>query len=530
MSAIAMTTLMPANVSPLWRHAALALCVVLTWILFLYRDTALGMLMIWSRSDTFAHGFLVPPMVLWLVWRQRFTLVTLTPRASNSALWVVALFVFLWLMGQLVAVNAVTQLAFVALLALSVPVVLGQSVASKLAFPLGFLFMAVPIGEFLLPQLMEWTADVTVAALRLSGIPVYREGLQFVIPSGHWSVVEACSGVRYLIASFTVGTLFAYLNYRSNRRRILFVLVSLVVPVIANWMRAYMIVMLGHLSGNKIAVGVDHLLYGWVFFGVVILLMFMIGIRWAEPESIASASPVISYRGGPEMSPGGLWFAAALLACLVSLPSMALWGIDQAERVEPVRLTAPRVLAPNWRAVSARLPNLKPSFKNPSSEFSSLYGSPGQVVGVYVGYYHRQDATRKMVSSENMLVTGKDPQWMQVLGGKRLATFGGDRLTVRSTELREMNSAGGGNGSRLLAWHFYWVGGIVTANDYVAKAYGALHRLTGRGDDSAVIVIYTEKDQDIDADAVLSSFLSANYPFINELLLSARKPRGSGHE
>jgi exosortase len=51
--------------------------------------------------------------------------------------------------------------------------------------------------------------------LALSGIPVHAEGLRFVIPTGSWSVVEACSGVRYLIASVTVGTLFAYLTYRS---------------------------------------------------------------------------------------------------------------------------------------------------------------------------------------------------------------------------------------------------------------------------------------------------------------------------
>ena len=84
-----------------------------------------------------------------------------------------------------------------------------------MAFPLGFLFFAVPIGDFMLPQLMEWTADFTVLALRLSGVPVYREGLQFIIPSGAWSVVEACSGIRYMIASVTVGCLFAYLSYRA---------------------------------------------------------------------------------------------------------------------------------------------------------------------------------------------------------------------------------------------------------------------------------------------------------------------------
>jgi exosortase/archaeosortase family protein len=110
--------------------------------------------------------------------------------------------------------------------------------------------------------------------LRASGIPVFREGNKIVIPSGAWLVVEACSGVRYLLASLMVGTLFAYLNYQSARRRWTFVALSILIPIVANWIRAYLIVMLGHLSGNKIAVGVDHLIYGWLFFGVIIASMY----------------------------------------------------------------------------------------------------------------------------------------------------------------------------------------------------------------------------------------------------------------
>src|SRR4029453_12636412 len=105
------------------------------------------------------------------------------------------------------------------MLVLAVPMLLGMEVARAITFPLAFLLFMVPFGEFLLPPLMEGTASVTIAALRLTGVPVYREGLQFVIPSGKWSVVEACSGVRYLIASMVVGVLFASLNSRSLRRR-----------------------------------------------------------------------------------------------------------------------------------------------------------------------------------------------------------------------------------------------------------------------------------------------------------------------
>ncbi|MBC7467751.1 MAG: exosortase, partial [Ramlibacter sp.] len=188
------------------------------------------MVTIWSRSDTFAHAFTVPPIVAWLIWRQRDALAVRRPRASAWVLLPIGVAALIWLLGDLSTTNAVTQLAFTALLVLAVVTVLGLSAARTIAFPLAFLFFAVPVGEFVTPQMMEWTADFTVFALRLSGIPVFREGQQFVIPSGSWSVVEACSGVRYLIASVMVGVLFAYLNYRSLHRRLIFIGVAILVP------------------------------------------------------------------------------------------------------------------------------------------------------------------------------------------------------------------------------------------------------------------------------------------------------------
>ena len=117
---------------------------------------------------------------------------------------------------------------------------LGLRWAKILAFPFAILFFAVPFGEVLVPMLMQWTADFTVVALKVSGVPVFREGQNFVIPSGSWSVVEACSGVRYFLASLFVGALYAWQMYRSPLRRALFLLASIVVPIVANWVRAYL--------------------------------------------------------------------------------------------------------------------------------------------------------------------------------------------------------------------------------------------------------------------------------------------------
>ncbi|MFT7401509.1 MAG: exosortase, partial [Hydrogenophaga sp.] len=149
-----------------WPQVLGFLLVLLLAILGLYHQTAAGMVAIWSRSDTYAHGFVVPLISLWLIWRIRHRLAALAPQPAPLA-WLLMLGAAgLWLAGDLVAVNSVTQFALVALLVLAVPAVLGWQLARAMAFPLGFLFFAVPFGDFLLPVFMDWTADFTVLALR----------------------------------------------------------------------------------------------------------------------------------------------------------------------------------------------------------------------------------------------------------------------------------------------------------------------------------------------------------------------------
>ena len=220
-----------------------------------------------------------------------------------------------------------------------------------------------------MPQLMEWTADITVLALRLTGIPVYREGQNFNIPSGSWSVVEACSGVRYLIASLVIGTLYAYLTYRSTLRRLVFIGFSILVPVIANWVRAYMIVMIGHLSGNKLAVGVDHLIYGWLFFGVVILLMFWIGARWRDdtPRSRPVRRAASAGRRAPAASPGEFLLVAVMVAVAAMVWPLGSRLIERSDAASIPALSAPASMG-GWRATEGGLTTWQPQFQNPPAQ------------------------------------------------------------------------------------------------------------------------------------------------------------------
>ena len=513
---------LPVPVSPsAWRQRLPALALVLLALLLLYRDTAAAMVAIWSHSETFTHAFTVPPIVAWLIWRRRGALAGLQPRPAPWALLPMALAALAWLAGDLAQVNAVTQLAFTALLVLSVPAVLGTDVARALAFPLGFLFFAVPIGEFMVPTLMSWTADFTVAALRLSGIPVYREGQQFVIPSGNWSVVEACSGVRYLMASLMVGVLYAYLNYRSIRRRLVFALAALLVPVLANWVRAYLIVLLGHLSDNRLAAGVDHLIYGWVFFAVVIVAMFMLGARWSQTAAAAEVPAPAAGRAAAAPVTGSAWAVAAAAAALLIGPHLALWAVERGERPGAPRLQ-PMTLSSDWRAGERPATEWTPLLRNPPARLQQGFRRGEMEVGLDIGYYRHQSPARKLVSSSNVLLPVNDAHWAQVGTATRTLDVGGRLSDWRVARLRGAAVPGHEGAERLVAWRSYWIGGSWVASEVRGKVLTAWHRLLGHGDDGAIVIVYAREGNGDDAQAHVEAFLRDNLTVLARQLEAVR--------
>jgi exosortase A len=472
-------------------------------LLFLFRDTLGAMVAIWLRSDTFAHAFLVPPIVVWLIWRQRDKLAQLPSRPVWWMVLPMAAMALLWLLGALAGLNAATQFALVGLLVLAVPLVFGLQVARALLFPLLFLFFAVPFGEFMVPSMMAWTADFTVAAVQLSGVPVFREGLQFVIPTGNWSVVEACSGVRYLIASFMVGTLFAYLNFKSLRKRLMFVAVSLMVPILANWLRAYLIVMIGHLSGNKLAVGVDHLVYGWAFFGVVIGVMFWIGARFAdhdEPPLATSAEKTSPQAmASVPVASNGLtpWWVGGLALGLMALAHTGFWRLNQDTGGAAPALRLPAAYG-NWAATPDKLSDWTPAFKHAKTVASGSFAHQAQQAAMWVGYYRDQGYDKKLISSTNLLTeTEIDARWASVARGQHTVTTPGLSVQMTVSEVRAALSTTGITGTgtshgaqRLRVWHTYWIGGEFVTSEVQARARLSLNRLMGKGDDAAVVIFY----------------------------------------
>jgi EpsI family protein len=199
--------------------------------------------------------------------------------------------------------------------------------------------------------------------------------------------------------------------------------------------------------------------------------------------------------------------------------------MESAESSAAVKLSMPTSLSPAWTQSTDKLADWVPSFQNPSDQLTATYKNGGSAVGVYLAYYRHQDYNRKLVSSENVWVKSKDAVWAQVASGNRTIDWAGTPLQVRTGELRGAPLTGLSGEARLAIWQIYWVNGTLTASDALAKAYGAVYRLMGRGDDSAAIILYAPKGVAGEGEASLSAFVQANAGAIDALLQRASADR-----
>jgi exosortase A len=504
-----------------WLFAGGLTLAAVAWLLAWYGVTSASMVAIWHESETFAHGFLIFPISAWLIWGKRQALAHLSPEPSLAGVALLAILGAGWLFANVAGVQVVQQYAVVAMVPALLLAVLGWRVVRTLAFPLAFLLLAVPVGKGLMPPLMDFTADFTVTALQLTGMPVYREGTFFSIPSGNWSVVEGCSGIRYLIASFTGGCLFAYLSYRSLYKRLLFIAASIVVPIIANGLRAYLIVMIAHLSDMRLAMGIDHYIYGWVFFGFVMLLLFWVGSFWRdhEPEDSASAPPAAPAHGRVPLSKvGGVALAATLVAGVWPLYAARLDDGRQFASRPP--LQAPAATA-GWQLDPEPVTDWQPRYVGMDASLLQTYRKGDSRVAVYFVVYRRQRQDAELINDRNVLVPQKHPVWGNVGEVRRRESIGASEVPVRETRLRS-------RAQRLLIWDWLFVGNRHLSSPYYAKLLLGWNRLIGNPGQGAAIILATPAEQQTDqAERTLRAFVAdMTLPIEQSLRASAESDVG----
>ncbi|MEM6639997.1 MAG: VPLPA-CTERM-specific exosortase XrtD [Pseudomonadota bacterium] len=231
------------------------------------------------NSEEYSHGYLIPVIALFLLWRERKRLVDTPWRGAWIGVGMVAFGLVLMLLGELSSIYVIVQYAFLMTLAGLTIALVGVAGLRYVWVPLLYLVFMIPLPAFLYnnlsSQLQLISSQMGVAVIRAFGLSVYLEGNVIDLGIYKLQVVEACSGLRYLFPLMSFGFLCAYLFRGKWWQRLIVFLSSMPLTVVMNSFRIGVIGVLVNRYGIEQAEGFLHAFEGWIIFMACVALLFL---------------------------------------------------------------------------------------------------------------------------------------------------------------------------------------------------------------------------------------------------------------
>jgi len=265
---------------------------------FLYADSLVFLFGYWFGSEDYSHGIFVPLISLFLIWQARHRLAEAGAETAWWGLAVVLGGLFLYWIGDLATLFVLQHLSLWMVIVGLVVASIGVRRTRIIAFPLTYLLTSIPLPVFLYAtvssHLQLWSSALGVGVLQLVGVTAFRDGNVIDLGLVQLQVVEACSGIRYLLPLASLALLCAYLFKDRMWKRVLLVLSSIPISIVVNGFRIGMIGVLVEWYGQGAAEGFYHLFEGWVLFmtsfGLLILEMWLL----ASIGRLENPSPFLS--------------------------------------------------------------------------------------------------------------------------------------------------------------------------------------------------------------------------------------------
>ena len=467
-------------------------------LLALFFDDVRQMAVLWGTMSSYKHCALIPLLVAWLVW-QRAPEVKGLPRSIWwPALAGVALAASIWLLGAAGNIALLRHAALIGMLQMLVPFFLGPVIGRALFFPIFYLIFAIPFGEELVPIFQPLTAEMAIRILHFMGAPAVLDGIFIATPNGLYRVAQNCAGVKFLMAMMSYGVLVAHLCFNSRRRQIAFVAFSIVLPVIANGIRAAATIYVGYRTSPEIAGGFDHIVFGWLFFAIVMIGMFAAGWpfferRPGDPWLIAAPAHVQRLPGKP------------LLAVAVSLMLVFLtmfWG-QMMTRWRGVPLTSTVALpsVSGWeRAAFNGTRPWMPHYVGADQVITGSYRArTGQGVELSIVLFRDQGEGRELIGYGQGGAGTDAKRWVRSSVGPAFPRARSEILVAPG-------------GVRRLVITRYVVGRAATGSALEVKLRTIICRLLGQDQAVAAILISTQEEEGTNANRVIAEFDDALGP------------------
>ncbi len=428
-------------------------------VMLVYGQSFASIFELYLHGD-FHHHFFVYPAVAYVLYRQERALIRQAVAPSAFGLVLLAGLVLVWAVSRTASVQLVEQVAAILMIPAFVLAVLGGRILQAAAFPMLLFFAAIPLGDGVIPALMEVTADVAMFLLNMFGIPAFREGMLISLPNGQFQVAAACAGFNFLSAGVTCALICSYFLWERWKPRLMFVAVAAVAFVIANGIRAFIVMAVASATHMKYLAGHDHVTFGMILFAALLFGLLWVANKYADPKPAADDEPAslpvaesVVYGRGRNTA-----LAIAALVLLAAGPAAHAYRQNAAHSYGHT-LQLPE-LSGCTRSDGADA-KWKPTMKSADEQAAAVYRCADITIEAFVATYINQEQGRELVSVENVLVPAR---WID--SGSRqdagLERTGGAALPVNQVEMADGTDT-------VFAMYGYNVNGRTARSAYAEK-------------------------------------------------------------
>jgi len=394
-------------------------------VALVYWPSAVKLHSIWTNwgGETYTHGYLIFLMAVWLVIRDRKRLAGIAARPEPLALIPLFLLSAAWVWFWRAAIQELQLLLLPLILFVALYSTLGRRSARALAFPVGFLYFALPFWDDFVGIVQGLSAKVTGLLILVAGLPAYVSGKFIHLPGGTIEIARSCSGLHELIVGLALAALYGKLSDEPWRRRLLWLGIMGALSLIVNWVRIFIVVMAAYETDMRSSLVKNHYWLGWWLFALVFAgFLWWTGRRPAQGASQGADLPDSEPR---LLSAPQAFAAVATLAALTALPALS-YAMDWTTAATPARVQIDWPRPPRgWDGPSAPVKgHWHPMFHAASGESLTRYTDPaGQPVAAFVVAYRVQTQKSKLLGYSNHLLGS--PERMRQQFARKLNAAGG---------------------------------------------------------------------------------------------------------
>jgi exosortase D (VPLPA-CTERM-specific) len=246
------------------------IAIITVSFLMCYWTTIKGLMTVWMNDEDYSYAFLIPFITAYLIWERRRQIAS----TSISINWIGGKFFFIFLIVSLYGILGSSPSAVrpaIPLIILSIILFcFGWEMFKVLSFPLAMLIFMIPLptlyGAVIGVHLKTISTILGKAFLDLAGITAFVEGNVIDLGVTQLQVVDACSGLRYVLPLLALGTLFAYFFEKSRWKQTVLVLSTIPIAILNNGIRIGATGILTEKYGPQVAEGFFHGFSGWLIF------------------------------------------------------------------------------------------------------------------------------------------------------------------------------------------------------------------------------------------------------------------------